>query len=108
MADLAKRFIEAIKDKSRMGFYYNDTARLVCPHLLGESAKGLVVMAFQLNDTCDSGAWRFFYLDKIQQDGGVFVFPNRKWYPDPLAKSEDQQPYVPPKFITKVLALAAS
>jgi len=103
--------IDAIERRAPVAIRYNGKLRYICPYMLGETGqKGHVLHAFQfagetrngLIGNPEDGAWRFFYLDKVE---GWLVLPKEQWgwYPENLAKAEGE--YRPPPFVTKVLAL---
>jgi hypothetical protein len=102
---------DAVQNKTPIALSYGGQFRYLCPHMLGYTAKGLVVHAYQFGgDTSkgpivdpSDGEWRYLYLNKIE--GEIFVaFKGGEWYPvQDLSKSEDT--YKPPAFVLKVLAL---
>lgn len=100
-----------ILTKSCGGMVYQGFPRLYCPHLMGLTADGRVVIhAWQHGGYTSKGeisatnpaGWRFFYLDEVKN---LTTFPPdaQGWYPKELAKSEAD--YVPPKFIIRVYAV---
>lgn len=102
---------KAVSNKKVVRFNYDNTERVVCPHLLGNSKKGLVLQAFQFGGASsdgvvegpEQGGWRYFYLDRVnylEVDND-----STEWYPVPdLTKAETE--YKPPKFITEVIVAA--
>lgn len=113
-----RRLIEwmskAVEQKQLLKFEYQGFMREVCPHLLGVSKEGrLVLHAFQHAGSSSTGSvaspeegnWRFFYLDQIPAHQIVWNLGPGNWYPPKLAKTEAGKEYVPPRFIATVLAL---
>ena len=98
----------AVASRQSLTFTYKEHTRVVSPHLLGQTADGkFVCHAFQFSGfgskgqlTPETGAWRYFYLDEIQDFGTSEFLP---WYPETLQKSEGE--YKPPAFITNVLVI---
>lgn len=112
--DHQKRCIQFLSDcmKSRMPVVlgYQKAQRQVCPHLLGKTKDGRIVLqGFQFGGgtskgpiaSPEQGQWRYFYLDEIS-----FAATNTdltSWYPAEVKKSEKQS-----TFIVEVLAAVAS
>ena len=104
------KLTEAIRNKTPVSFYYQNTLRKVCPHLLGVTAdERLVLHGYQYGGesskgqvTPESGGWRFFYLDLFEM---TTLDPGGAWYPEQLKKAEG--PYQPPKFIAQVLEVVS-
>jgi len=102
-----------ILEKRAGSFRYQGHPRTYCPHMLGVANDGRVVVhAFQFGGgsskgpvTAEKGAWRFFYVGPDMGDVSEVARINTvpSWYPESLAKSD--QPYQPPKFIAKVIAV---
>jgi hypothetical protein len=86
---------------------YQGHLREFSPYLLGVTKDGrLVLHAFQYGGasskgpiTPQNGAWRFFYLDEIEDP----ITPGGDWYPKDFQKSEGD--YRPPAFIATILAV---
>lgn len=111
----SQQFIDGIADsvvgKRRLSFEYQGHARLACGYLLGKTKDDrLVLHAYQYGGAGSKGevtdpslgTWRFFYLDEMSDKVTAFDSDN-VWYPLEFKKSEAD--YVPPKFITQVLAI---
>lgn len=103
--------MKAVQEKSLLQFPYQGLERQVCPYLLGKTKDDrLVLQGFQFGGQTSKGeilapefgGWRFFYLDEMP---GAMVLGPGPWYPAPVQKAEGRPAYVPPKFITVVLAL---
>jgi hypothetical protein len=104
---------KAIETKSPVAFFYEKKIREVCAYLLGDTAKGLVIHAYQYGGESskgritnpDQGSWKYFYFDKIEKP---VILSDKVWWPiRVLTKGEIlEESYTPPKFITKVVALA--
>ena len=104
--------MEAVQQKMPITFNYMGAAREVCPYMLGTTAdKGIVLQAFQFGGASSKGVirdpqygeWKYFYIDKIS--GGIQSMV-AGWYPAPKLEKAEPRNYVPPKFVTSVLALA--
>lgn len=88
--------------------HYQLKERVYCPHMLGRTKDGRIVLqAYQIGGVGaperDTG-WRFFYLDGVSDVRDHTA----TWQPEKLEKAEDPaKAYVPPKFVTEILALVA-
>lgn len=100
---------KAIENRRALIISHSGFTRKVCAHLLGETADGrTVIHAFQYGGKSSKGditlknaSWRFFYINDIE---ALAASPTNEWYPLDLAKNEEE--YVPPAFVAKVVALA--
>lgn len=96
----------AIEAKWPISFPYQGRIREVCPYLLAKTADDrLVLHALQTGGESSKGPvtkpeWRFFYLDQFDRGPGTIRAP---WADADIKKSEGG--YVPPKFITEVIAI---
>lgn len=108
MKELILNITRAITNKLPIAVFYKGDTRDICPHLLGETKDGrLVVHGFQFGGgsskgpvTPETGSWKYFYVDEIEGNG--FIVPG-EWLPTGLAKTEGD--YVPPAFIATVVAM---